>query len=40
MAISTNPRVNAVDSNRAEAVLDLFDQVRAITWRLLHPKAS
>jgi four helix bundle protein len=29
----------AVDSSRAEASLRLFDEVRAMTWRLLHPKA-
>ena len=29
----------AVDRRRAESVLDLFDQVRAMTWRLLHPRA-
>ena len=40
MAISSDPQINAVDSNRAEAVLDLFDDVRAMTWRLLHPKTS
>ena len=27
----------AVDLGRARAALDLFDQVRAMTWRLLHP---
>ena len=40
MAISSDPRVNAVDSNRVEAVLDLVDDVRAMTWRLLHTKTS
>ena len=30
----------AIDSTRAESSLDLFDDVRAMTWRLLHPKAS
>jgi len=29
----------AVDAGRARAALDLFDQVRAMTWRLLHPRA-
>ena len=29
----------AVDVGRARAALDLFDQVRAMTWRLLHPRA-
>jgi len=28
----------AVDAERARAALDLFDQVRAMTWRLLHPR--
>ena len=28
----------AINTNRAETALDLFDQVRAMTWRLLHPK--
>ena len=27
----------AVNAPEAERALDLFDQVRAITWRLLHP---
>jgi molybdenum cofactor synthesis domain-containing protein len=31
-------RAGAVDSSRAAEALDLFDQVRAMTWRLLHPK--
>ena len=30
----------AIDSTRAESSLDLFDDVRAMTWRLLHHKAS
>jgi len=29
----------AVDVGRARAARDLFDQVRAMTWRLLHPRA-
>ena len=29
----------AVDVGRARSALDLFDQVRAMTWRLLHPRA-
>ena len=29
----------AIDCKPAEAVLSQFDQVRAMTWRLLHPKA-
>ena len=28
----------AVDVRRARVALDLFDQVRAMTWRLLHPR--
>ena len=28
----------AVDHDRVEVALDLFDQVRAMTWRLLNPK--
>jgi len=27
-----------VDVGRARSALDLFDQVRAMTWRLLHPR--
>ena len=27
----------AVDASRTEQALDLFDEVRAMTWRLLHP---
>ena len=30
----------AIDRCRTESVLNLFDDVRAMTWRLLHPKAS
>ena len=33
-------RTTAVDSRRAAGILDLFDQVRAMTWQLLHPKPS
>ncbi len=29
----------AIDRVRAESAIRLFDEVRAITWRLLHPKA-
>jgi len=29
---------NAIDATRASATIDLFDQVRAMTWRLLNPK--
>ena len=28
----------AVDVGRARSAHDLFDQVRAMTWRLLHPR--
>ena len=28
---------DAVDCGRARKALDLFDEVRAMTWRLLHP---
>ncbi|MCP4900993.1 MAG: four helix bundle protein [bacterium] len=27
----------AIDSSRAKKAVDLFDQVRAMTWRLIHP---
>jgi len=30
-------RARAVDSERADSVIRLFDEVRAMTWRLLHP---
>ena len=29
----------AINRNRADSALRNFDEVRAITWRLLHPKA-
>ena len=29
----------AVNASRADAAIRLFDEVRAMTWRLLHPKA-
>ena len=29
----------AVNSSRTEAAIQLFDDVRAMTWRLLHPKS-
>ena len=28
----------AIDQHRVESALNLFDDVRALTWRLLHPK--
>ena len=31
-------RLRSVDGLRAAAILDLFDEIRAMTWRLLHPK--
>ena len=30
---------DAIDSSRAREALKLFDYVRAMTWRLLHPKS-
>ncbi len=30
---------SSVPANLAESSLNLFDDVRAMTWRLLHPKA-
>ena len=30
---------DAIDSSRAREALKLFDDVRAMTWRLLHPKS-
>ena len=30
-------QAGAIDKARTETALDLFDQVRAMTWRLLHP---
>ena len=35
--LSLLARAGAVDAERAAEALDLFDQVRAMTWRLLHP---
>ena len=29
----------AINASEATMALDLFDEVRAMTWRLLHPKA-
>ncbi|MGD8440706.1 MAG: four helix bundle protein [Holophagae bacterium] len=29
---------NAIDQRAARHALQLFDEVRAMTWRLLHPK--
>ncbi len=31
---------SAVDAQAAALALDLFDEVRAMTWRLLHPEAG
>jgi len=31
-------RSGSIDRQRAGDVLDLFDEIRAMTWRLLHPK--
>ena len=36
--LSLLARAGAVDGERAAETLDLFDEVRAMTWRLLHPK--
>jgi four helix bundle protein len=30
--------VGGIDSTRAEQVIQSFDEVRAMTWRLLHPR--
>ncbi|HSL18653.1 MAG TPA: four helix bundle protein [Methylomirabilota bacterium] len=37
--LSLLAQVGAVDAKRAAQALDLFDQVRAMTWRLLHPRS-
>ena len=29
----------AIDVNRAETAVFLFDEVRAMAWRLLHPRS-
>ena len=29
----------AVDTSQASAAIGLFDEVRAMTWRMIHPKA-
>ena len=31
-------QAGAIDKNRTNTALDLFDQVRAMTWRMLNPK--
>jgi four helix bundle protein len=31
-------QAGAIDTNQANIALELFDRVRAMTWRLLHPK--
>jgi len=31
-------RCATLDPGRARSALDLFDQVRAMTWRRLHPR--
>ena len=33
-------QAGAIDSGRAETALRLFDETRALTWRLLHPSVS
>jgi four helix bundle protein len=30
----------AIDCAQATTAIQLFDEVRALTWRLLHPRAS
>jgi four helix bundle protein len=30
-------RAGVIDTNKAEQALAIFDEVRAMTWRLLHP---
>lgn len=32
-------QAKAIDANVAKTAVRLFDEVRAITWRLLHPKS-
>ena len=32
-------RAGVINTGRAESTLEAFDQVRAMTWRLLNPKA-
>jgi four helix bundle protein len=32
--------VNAIEPGAAAKALSLFDQVRAMTWRLIHPKVT
>ena len=36
--LSLLARAGTVDAKRAADALELFDRVRAMTWRLLHPK--
>jgi four helix bundle protein len=31
-------QAGAIDKNRTNTALDLFDQVRAMTWRLINPE--
>jgi four helix bundle protein len=31
-------RSGVIDTNKAEQALAIFDEVRAMTWRLLHPR--
>ncbi len=33
-------QANAIDIKRTDTALQLFDDVRAMTWRLLHPSVS
>jgi len=31
-------QAGAIDKTQTDTALELFDQVRAMTWRLLHPQ--
>jgi hypothetical protein len=31
-------RAGVIDNPEAEKAVDLFDRVRVLTWRLMHPK--
>jgi len=37
--VKGKPTAGAIDISRANEALQLFDEVRAMTWRLLHPTA-
>ncbi len=42
--VDTHPQLlvqaGAIDASRSDVALQLFDETRALTWRLLHPKVS